>query len=722
MNIPSGFPSRHLTPPAEQAFAPRTIGSGLEACRRELAICGRDLRSAMPARGVIFIDEALKLLARLTCRIAVVGQVKSGKSSFINALVKRPSLLPTDVNPWTTAITQLHFGRSDAPPNTAAEFTFFDANEWEHLAKGNGYIRELTQRLVPGFEEDLLRSHVNAMRRRSEERLGPELGRLLGQKHTFPEVSSGVLERYVCSGPLDNTARTGFYSDIVKGADLYFEGVSEFGFPTTIVDTPGTNDPFLVRDEITRRALSTADIYVVVLTARQALSSADLALIRILRGLNKERIVVFINRIDELGDPTRDVETVVKHVRAGLKQEFPSSTIPIVAGSAYWANTAQVGREDEVGRAYSDNLKAYAAHLKAVGGRVSLSDRSDRGEILTQCSGLPLLTQELAKLAIHSHAGYVLKQIARSFTEFVDVGQSAAQHELELLARGGAPARSSSLASAGAVPAAGATTSADNERVATLLKGVLDNLQARSSQVIEKHYIQIRDRLRDAVQAFADDECENLRQAIAAGHRYQAWRCETTALRRELERCFVDQFRAAQREMGGLDSQLIPALQALLRRHYPQWKQASEPEQGPSASMPSLHALSQTVSLDLGEPWWRRWWGMIRKDEDRIADIERLIKAEFYPLVEEMSETARSHLRAVQDAAMHSATAIYLGLVEGMEEQRTAHDARQPAPATLGSVESVNPRITELRKQLALMQLVAQRLRDIDRKWAQGIN
>src|SRR5262245_43845039 len=113
MNFPTDFPSRHLTPQAQPAFAPRTIGSGLEACRRELSICGRDLRSAMPARGVIFIDEALKLLARLTCRIAVVGQVKSGKSSFINALVRRPSLLPTDVNPWTTAITQLHFGRSD---------------------------------------------------------------------------------------------------------------------------------------------------------------------------------------------------------------------------------------------------------------------------------------------------------------------------------------------------------------------------------------------------------------------------------------------------------------------------------------------------------------------------------------------------------------------------------------------------------------------------------
>ena len=78
-----------------------------------------------------------------------------------------------------------------------------------------------------------------------------------------------------------------------------------------------------MRDEITRRALENADIYIVVLTARQALSSADVALLRILRGLHKERITVFINRIDELGDLVRDVPAIVKHVQAGLRPRVP---------------------------------------------------------------------------------------------------------------------------------------------------------------------------------------------------------------------------------------------------------------------------------------------------------------------------------------------------------------------------------------------------------------
>ena len=75
-----------------------------------------------------------------------------------------------------------------------------------------------------------------------------------------------------------------------------------FDYPVTVIDTPGTNDPCLIRDEITRRSLETADLYIVVLTARQPLSAADVALLRILRGLHKERFVVFVNRIDELAD------------------------------------------------------------------------------------------------------------------------------------------------------------------------------------------------------------------------------------------------------------------------------------------------------------------------------------------------------------------------------------------------------------------------------------
>ena len=79
------------------------------------------------------VSEGLRLLDAQTCRIAVIGQIKAGKSSFINALVQKHDLLPTDVNPWTTAVTNLNFGRPTV--GTAATFQFFTGEEWERLAE-----------------------------------------------------------------------------------------------------------------------------------------------------------------------------------------------------------------------------------------------------------------------------------------------------------------------------------------------------------------------------------------------------------------------------------------------------------------------------------------------------------------------------------------------------------------------------------------------------------
>ena len=179
-----GTPAPVATEAQVRQFSRRQIGDKLDTLRSELVTCGRELRWTQALmQGSPFVDDTLRMLDLLTCRIGVIGQVKAGKSSLVNALMGKPGLLPTDVNPWTTAVTRLHFGRVDTPVDVAAEFTFFEPNEWEQLANGGGQLRELTQSLVPGFKVELLHKQVDVMRRRSESRLGPLLGSLLGDDH-----------------------------------------------------------------------------------------------------------------------------------------------------------------------------------------------------------------------------------------------------------------------------------------------------------------------------------------------------------------------------------------------------------------------------------------------------------------------------------------------------------------------------------------------------------
>lgn len=720
----TSLPERSTSAPGHrgQLLMPPSLSSKLEGLRRELIACGQHLQATAPFQGRSFFSDTLTGLVRLTCRIAVIGQVKAGKSSFINAFVGTPGLLPTDINPWTTAVTHLHYGCLDAPPNAAAQFTFFAPNEWEQLTHGGGRIRELTQRLVPGFEVELLQERVDALRRRSEERLGPALAELLGRRHIFPTLSSEILARYVCSGaPSPTREQAGIYSDIVKTADLYFSN-NDFGLPTTVIDTPGTNDPFLVRDEITRRALEEADIYIVILTARQALSSADVELLRILRGLHKDRIAVFINRIDELGDVLGDTPIVLQHVRTGLRREFPTSEIPVIAGSAFWANLAITASDVDIARRLSTKVKAYAGRLEQQG-RTNASEELPR-ETLLRCSGVPALSHVTAGLILNSHASHVLRQAHSLFTELAQVGRNATLQAITIVETEEGAALSGQHQGEDELRTIDAEV-VRSEQLIMALQGLLVDLRASMDRVIEERCAKIADVLQDAVVKFALAECAGLGRAILEGRRGRIWRCETSRLRQSLEECFVATYRAAAEEISRLQAQVFPQLQQLLSRHDPRWRGAEDTGGATyAAELPSLGALSQIVALDLEEPWLRRWWAGDSSRQDQIAKLDKLIKQEFQPIVNSLVNTAHASLKSWQASALQKSTQIYVGLVEFLQEQNNARRARTRAlmsPGGRGASGEMRSkraaRIAELRREIPVVEALLMKLEAIDQVW-----
>ncbi len=96
---------------------PEGVGAALASAQKQIVNCGRSLAGLVEPAGQALIGEAINRLDQQVFRVAVVGQIKSGKSSFINAFVRQPRLLPTDVTPWTTTVTHLHFG--EAAPGSA---------------------------------------------------------------------------------------------------------------------------------------------------------------------------------------------------------------------------------------------------------------------------------------------------------------------------------------------------------------------------------------------------------------------------------------------------------------------------------------------------------------------------------------------------------------------------------------------------------------------------
>jgi hypothetical protein len=536
----------------------------------------------------------------------------------------------------------------------------------------------------------------------------------------FPSLSTELLKRYVSSDLSDtSTEETEVYSDIVKAADLYFTS-NDFGFPTTIIDTPGTNDPFLIRDEIARRALESAHVHVVVLTARQAISTADLSLLRVLQGLRKDRIAVFINRIDELNDIASDVPAIVQHVRNSLRRELPTLELPVVAGSAYWANTAQRGSRADLERAWSPKAKTYAQHLAQRAGSVAGHDEDEQlAHSLLLCSGLPALVDVLAALTVDSHAGRVLKRISRSFYDLAKVSENAARQQLavaeaELQAGGDYERHGENELRAIDAEAK------EHERLTRVLQDVLTDLKERSALAISDQCGRISSALHNEVRGFSEVECRNMRVAISEG-RHGVWRSDPAPLQRQLEERLVGSHREAEQELAKLEADIFPQLKELLKRYSPQWGEAG-PDEPATLELPLLGVLGvPSISMELGKP--QRWrWRRGRAGEKRVAELAGLIETEWRTITQKLVQTARAHLEARQSSIVQEASQVYAGVVEVFKEQNRARLQRAHAlidnekkPDHSDLERSREARTAELKAVISDLDRLTDRLEKINR-------
>lgn len=312
-------------------------------------------------------------------KIAVIGQVKAGKSTFLNAFLHQTDFLPSDVNPWTSVVTNI---RVNIPkdPISGAKFDFFDETDWQEIIDGGSRIRKLTEQLLPGFDTDLLRKQSEEMKERAQKRLGKHYQTLLGTSHEYDFLTPDLLKRYVCAGPGSDEGlgaqSLGRYAALTKVANAYMR-MPEFQVPTIVTDTPGVNDPFLVRDEFTCRSLDQSDVFIVALSAHQPLTDVDIALIRILAKQDAKDVLIFVNRIDELDDYNTEVPRVLHDVERRLRLAIPDIDFEMVAGSAYMANVAL--REDDEALEARDALdnEELAEYLLATHGYVP-EDQVDR--------------------------------------------------------------------------------------------------------------------------------------------------------------------------------------------------------------------------------------------------------------------------------------------------------------------------------------------------------
>jgi hypothetical protein len=675
----AGLPSGSLITGSDPIVRDERIGAPLEDARLRLLAMIDDLGDVLGEYAAPLLEAARGQLEARACRVAVVGQIKAGKSTFINALAERPDFLPADINPWTAVVTSMHFRSSGAPPDHAAEFHLFSPDEWKELAEGRGRLRELTERLVPNFQPDLLRAQLEVMRKRAERRLGASFDKLLGQVHRYEEITPEILGDYVSAG--DDTAAADargnrrLYSDITRSADLYFNE-SPFAYPITLIDTPGTNDPFLVRDEITRRSLETPDIYIFVISALQPLSPADIAMLRLLNGLHKDRIIVFINRADQLPNPISDTAVIKSAVEQRLRLEFPALRIPVICGSAWMGNLRlQAGDGDLHARLRPAQVKALRqagllAPVDAAPAQLSTAERSRVATAMHLSSGMREVSAAVTRLMCTSSIAMLMRQIAVCLAELAKSADAGNRAEIQAISDMLEARRGEASAHAAAIAEERASLAAFEERAETL-QASFTEIECHFSHLIGTACQMLRHDLNGRVRAFAESEADTMLHALDVNRRLKTWRCDVTPLREQVLATYMAAFEQAAADLTRVEEFLYPQLKVIVSSLLPGYGgNLLEVPAWPSHTAPAVGPLSDKVDMVLAAPVLSRWFGARRSNEERADDLRNLIESEFLRVADELIEVTERALGERVAYVMQRINAISTGLNIGIQRRR----------------------------------------------------
>jgi GTP-binding protein EngB required for normal cell division len=642
------FDSNDLAAPALPADdnAPRPVGAHLKDLQDRLIELGTKLMRETDPEATDLISKALKVLQGQRLSVCVIGQVNAGKTTLVNALARRSNLLPVSQAPWTAVTTRLHFGLHGFPEQSAY-FRFFDDKEWRRLAEQGGKLRELAERFLPGFNAKQLQQQIQVMRHRAQARLGSAFDGLLGSTHSFDSLEPEVVAQYVSAGP-DTTPAPGEtqpnYSDITRSADLFFE-LAPFGYPLTLIDTPGTNDPFLVREEMTLRSLDASNACVVVVDATKGVTDADLGLFRILRGVSTERLILFINKIDLLKGTAEHASSVAEQIAATVFEELGSKTIPVIVG-----NAQQASEHDQ--------------------------DRSFN----RATSGLEALEAALSSLIHNGHSAHYVHQASATLTALADGVRSLAASqiaELQSLQEANKAQFDDQVQSARAM--------AFKQDLVKQIERTTGTAVASLKEIGSTYEERALANLRDLVEDYAASTRDEFLKQHPTSLPTKSIRFDVTDLRRKLLAAHTHESRHVRRAIQNSIRVASARLMFLMNQVENDAKISLDFNSlADDFVFPSQAPLGQALAIDLEEPFWKRWWRRRSTSKEAAHSLENLIVQEFLPVVDELVKNNKNELEKEIDYSALQLSINGTNLIQSMQnKQITVRSTSKTMPAVV---------------------------------------
>ena len=225
--------------------------------------------------------------------LGVIGQMKCGKSTFLNSLIFGDDVLPAATTPMTASLSVITYGEEKS-----IEAEFYTKAEWDALKFESSRI------LDENVRDDEKSKHQAAEELVAKsKKIESEIPALLGKKK---KDSFEKLIEYV--------GADGKYISITKSVTIYYP--KDYLKGVEIVDTPGFNDPIVSREERTKEFLKDADAVLMLLYAGQPFTSTDKSIIfDTVRSCGVAKVLMGVNKYDLPYEQGENISEICDYVK-----------------------------------------------------------------------------------------------------------------------------------------------------------------------------------------------------------------------------------------------------------------------------------------------------------------------------------------------------------------------------------------------------------------------
>ena len=330
-------------------------------------------RLASKAREFGWIDEDREkdIIAKLdadTLTIGVIGQMKCGKSTFLNAFVFENDILPSATTPMTAALSVITYGET---AKVIAEF--YTKDEWlEQCALAEQSIQGLSE-----FDASKVKAAKELV-----EKSAPIKGSI--------EDYLGKTREDSLDNIVDYVGAEGKFVSITKAVKIlypndYLKGVE-------IVDTPGFNDPIVSRELRTKEFLKKADVVVMMLYAGRPFDRTDRTILfENVKQCGIGKVIIGVNKYDipyEKGEsPDAIKQYVVEQIQEECRQCHDETMLDILKNAEPILLSAEMALLSELpmskivaNEAYDYAFKRYASELD-ISGQLKLREMSHMDQL-----------------------------------------------------------------------------------------------------------------------------------------------------------------------------------------------------------------------------------------------------------------------------------------------------------------------------------------------------